>query len=594
MTYLMTQPQLVAEAAANVAGIRSAIDAASAAAAGPTTGLVAAAADEVSAATASLFGAYGQEYQAIIRQAAAFHEEFVRALAAAGIAYAGAEAANAAAVSGALGALTAPVQSLLGGAATTGATGGGAVAAPLAAAPPYDLALIMTGSGTPIPSPAYMASVRPFIDASFMVNPLNIPLNTPEGLYPLTEIKDLPLNQSVTLGAQMLDNALFGPQGFITNGQSVAVLGYSQSAILSSIEMRNLAAMGSPSTNFLSFTLLGNPMAANGGLLSRFPGLSMPALGLEFYGATPSNTGYPLSQYTLQYDGYADFPQYPINILADLNAFLGIQYVHSDYPGLDPNNLPPGYNLVELPVSPGNNGLEHYYMITYPNLPLLEPLRAIPVIGDPLADLVQPDLTYLVNLGYGDPRYGYSTGYADVPTPFGLFPSIDPIAFAGLMVSGAQQGAGAFVSDIQAMAPASLPDLPLAGLMQTGGASTPWALPSLPLATGSPIDNAIDALQAANTNITNAISSAASDAYAVALPTADIVNTMVTVVPSYNINLFLEGIQQLANGDPAGIVNAFGYPIAADVALFTLAGGFEFAVLLYAVEDVIGDLTGAA
>ena len=25
--------------------------------------------------------------------------------------------------------------------------------------------------------------------------------------------------------------------------------------------------------------------------------------------------------YTLQYDGWADYPQYPLNILADLNAF---------------------------------------------------------------------------------------------------------------------------------------------------------------------------------------------------------------------------------------------------------------------------------
>lgn len=118
--------------------------------------------------------------------------------------------------------------------------------------------------------------------------------------------------------------------------------------------------------------------------------MSLPALGLDFYGGTPSNTGYELNQYTLLYDGYADFPQYPLNLLADLNAFAGIQFVHGDYPDLDPNNLPAGYNLVQLPVSPGNNGLENYYMITYPGLPILEPLRAIPVIGNPLADLVEP------------------------------------------------------------------------------------------------------------------------------------------------------------------------------------------------------------
>ncbi|ARG59490.1 PE-PPE domain-containing protein [Mycobacterium kansasii] len=590
MTSMIAQPQLMADAAANIEGIRSAIAAANAAAAGPTTGLAAAAADEVSAAAATLFGAYAQEYQAVIKQAAVFHDTFAQALATAATAYTEAEAANAAMVSGALRAVTSPIASLLGGGGAAAAPAGVAAPAPAALASPFD-ALIMTGSGTPIPSLAYMQAVVPYISGT----PSQlIPLNTPEGLYPLTQIKDLPLTQSVTTGVQILHDALFGPQGMITAGGNVAVLGYSQSAILSSMEMRQLILQGSPNTANLSFTLLGNPMAPNGGLLSRFPGLSMPAMGLEFYGATPSNSGYQLSQYTLQYDGFADFPRYPINFLADLNAFMGIQFVHTDYSYLDPNNLPPGYNLVELPVSPANNGLEHYYMITYPGLPLLEPLRALPVIGDPLADLVEPNLTYLVNLGYGDPHFGYSTGYADVPTRFGLFPSIDPVTFAGDMVGAAQQGVNAFAGDIGAMLPTSLPDFSLPAAALTGGSPTAWALPTLPAPTGSPIDGIIDTLKAANTHITNAISSAAADTYAMALPTADIVNTLATKVPSYNVNLFLDGIQELANGDPAGLVNAFGYPVAADVALLTLAGGFQTIVLLNGVESVIGDLTGAA
>src|SRR5262249_38922684 len=116
MTSLLTQPQLINTAAGNVAEIRSAIGAAKAAAAGPTTGVVAAAADEVSAAVAPLFGTYAKDYQAVLAQAAGFHEEFAAALASAGKAYAAAEAANASAISGALGRLTSPIQSLLGGA----------------------------------------------------------------------------------------------------------------------------------------------------------------------------------------------------------------------------------------------------------------------------------------------------------------------------------------------------------------------------------------------------------------------------------------------------------------------------------------------
>jgi hypothetical protein len=32
-----------------------------------------------------------------------------------------------------------------------------------------------------------------------------------------------------------------------------------------------------------------------------------------------------------EYDGFADFPQYPLNVLADLNAIAGLLYVHPPY-----------------------------------------------------------------------------------------------------------------------------------------------------------------------------------------------------------------------------------------------------------------------
>ncbi|GAB7141748.1 hypothetical protein LRC484719_03330 [Mycobacterium riyadhense] len=58
MSFLLAEPDLVTAAAGNLAGIRSALSEAAAAASAPTTGLAAAAADEVSAAISRLFGAY--------------------------------------------------------------------------------------------------------------------------------------------------------------------------------------------------------------------------------------------------------------------------------------------------------------------------------------------------------------------------------------------------------------------------------------------------------------------------------------------------------------------------------------------------------
>jgi hypothetical protein len=95
MSFVIAQPELVQAAAQNLAGIRSALSEASAAAAGPTTGVVAAAQDEVSGAVAALFDAFGQEYQAISAQAQTFHTQFVNLMNAGAGAYLGTEAANA-------------------------------------------------------------------------------------------------------------------------------------------------------------------------------------------------------------------------------------------------------------------------------------------------------------------------------------------------------------------------------------------------------------------------------------------------------------------------------------------------------------------
>jgi hypothetical protein len=95
MSFVLTVPQLVADAAENLAGIGSSLTEATAAAGGPTTSLAAAAADEVSTALSQLFGTYGQEFQAVSAQAATFQAEFVRLLNAGAAAYLTTEIANA-------------------------------------------------------------------------------------------------------------------------------------------------------------------------------------------------------------------------------------------------------------------------------------------------------------------------------------------------------------------------------------------------------------------------------------------------------------------------------------------------------------------
>lgn len=97
MSFVTTQPEALAAAASSLEGIGAAMTARNAAAAGPTTGVVPAAADEVSALTAAQFAAHGQLYQAVSAQATAIHEMFVKTLSTSAGSYAATEAANAAA-----------------------------------------------------------------------------------------------------------------------------------------------------------------------------------------------------------------------------------------------------------------------------------------------------------------------------------------------------------------------------------------------------------------------------------------------------------------------------------------------------------------
>ncbi len=99
MSYLITVPDVVQGAARDLAGIRASLTEA-AVTAGPTTGIAASAADEVSIAIASLFGKAGLQFQALNAQAQAFHAEFESLLNAGAAAYVSAEAANAGQVLG--------------------------------------------------------------------------------------------------------------------------------------------------------------------------------------------------------------------------------------------------------------------------------------------------------------------------------------------------------------------------------------------------------------------------------------------------------------------------------------------------------------
>jgi PE-PPE domain len=263
---------------------------------------------------------------------------------------------------------------------------------------------------------------------------------TPEQLFPLAGT--MTLDQSVALGQQNLDACLHGSSSCVftdpTTGTTqtgtppvgpYVVLGYSQSSTVATMEKRALCASGTcqtlPSGN-PSFILVANPNRPNGGILERGNIFNLqptiPFLGITFSGATPTNTPYPTVDVAREYDGVADAPTNPLNLLADANALAGVYYNHGNYFGLG------------QPTLQGQYGDTTYYMfMTYP-LPILMPLEAIPVLGPIAVDVLDPILRVAVESAYN------RTANPGAPTPFNPFYFPNPVQLGTGVIGAIGEG----------------------------------------------------------------------------------------------------------------------------------------------------------
>ena len=432
-------------------------------------------------------------------------------------------------------------------------------------------ALVMGGSSIPIPPQSYVnaADTLYLQPRDFTGTPQA--LDTPEGFYPTTGVNSLTADASEAQGAQILNGAITGQiaDGNVDAANPVVVFGYSQSSALSTMTMEQLWNQGVPSDD-VHFVLVGDTAAPNGGLLERFTDLSVPSFGITFGNPTPDDL-YPTDVYTLEYDGFADFPQYPIDPLSDLNAFAGMIYEHLTYLELDPGQIQNA-----IPLETTGDSLTDYYMIGVQDLPLLDPLRLIPFVGNPLADLLQPDVTVLVNLGYGSITDGWSQGPANVATPFELFPTdLNWSDVFTALLNGVPQGIEAAIADLENPDNYQIPSLldnptlaPLVDAAFTSGLidtlqPTPEQLTQALLGGNFPLSDAT--LLSPPTDLVNDFTSTISADYAALLPIADTINALTTTMPAYDASLFVD---QLEAGN---LLGAIGDPIAADVALIPFA-----------------------
>ncbi|MFS0899432.1 PE-PPE domain-containing protein [Mycolicibacterium litorale] len=252
-----------------------------------------------------------------------------------------------------------------------------------------------------------------------------VAVHTPEEFGPV--FGTMTFNDSLDAGLENLDACVQGspcvartvpgdpdtatpPQQFES---PFVVYGYSQSAVIATMEKRRLierARNGQPVPD-VSFVLLANPNRPNGGVMQRFDGMHIPMLDVTFNGSTPTDGDFTTVDIARQYDGWADFPVYPMNMAATANALLGIYYLHGDYWSAG----------VGTPLKQGAEGDTTYYLIPSERLPLLMPLEQLGV-PSPMLTAIDAPLRVIVELGYDrDPDH------VGTPTRARLIPLVNPI-----------------------------------------------------------------------------------------------------------------------------------------------------------------------
>jgi hypothetical protein len=309
-----------------------------------------------------------------------------------------------------------------------------------------NLGWIMGGTGNPIPDQDYLSSVENLYLSQFSGYTFE-GLETPEQFCPIVcspNQPDLNFGDSVNVGVADLHGVA---DQALTDGDNVAVLGYSQSATVASQWMNELIGNQQANLDNLHVTLLGDPNSPIGGILDRFQfsdGVGqfsltpepqhVPFLGIPL-GMDPTPvSGIDTDIYMGEYDGWANFPSDPSNLFADLNALIGIQTVHPFYPDPDPGVNLDTTNMIDL----GTIGNTNFWAIPAP-LPTLAFMFDGGPAGHFFYDSFSPFATLVNNWGYGnpgDPGAGIGIEGAD---PIGVSGPWQVDAYGQLVLSG---GAG--------------------------------------------------------------------------------------------------------------------------------------------------------
>jgi hypothetical protein len=256
-------------------------------------------------------------------------------------------------------------------------------------------------------------------------------------LWKLSGLFDLTVDQSIQAGVANLEQAMAA-----AGNDHLVIYGDNQGAIVANVEKRKLAEQYPDGTAApdIDFVLTSDFNVPNGGIHARFPGFYIPILDWTFDGPEQTNTQFDTDVIIRQYDGFADFPLYPLNVIATLNALLGVIYVS---PFLFDVSLQP--DPTATPPTVSQHGNTTYYFFETEDLPLFGPLRTLGV-PESLIDVVEPLFRVLVELGYD------RTIPPGEPTPARLIPPLNPVTVTTDLVNAIGAGVNNAAAVAAAMA----------------------------------------------------------------------------------------------------------------------------------------------
>jgi hypothetical protein len=259
--------------------------------------------------------------------------------------------------------------------------------------------LIVPGTGYTTTNTSYPVNA---IGEGFFPNADGVVVNYPASAWPLTGRHTPTATESVDAGAANLDAAIRAADG------PLIIAGESQGAVVIDFEQARLVNdPTAPAADQLQFLIFADPQR---GLMSFLPAATYIPV-FRWTTTTPAESQYDTTIVTAEYDGWADPPDRPWDLLATANALAGAGVTHmcrtaacraTHQPAVhgatafaNPAEVPP-QNITVTTNSLGATVTT--MLVPTEELPLTKPLRS--VLPDPVVNRIDNVLRPRIDAGY--------------------------------------------------------------------------------------------------------------------------------------------------------------------------------------------------